>query len=186
MGLRVIAGRAKGRKLSLVPGAGTRPVQDKVKQALFNIIGPDIEGARFLDLFAGTGSVGIEALSRGAAAAVFLDTHPAAVRTIEANLARTGLRDRAQVLRREALAYLRQERPEPFDYVYVAPPQYQGLWREAVLLLDRRPEVLHPDAWVIAQMHPREYQELALARLEVFDRRRYGNTLLAFYRLPGA
>jgi len=185
-GLRVISGEAKGRKLRMVPGGATRPVSDRVKQALFNILGPDIDQSAFLDLFAGTGSVGIEALSRGASLAVFLDTNLRAIRTIEANLDHTGLKVRARVLRQDAFAYLSTTGGQRFDYVYVAPPQFKDIWFKAVQKLDHNPEALNPDAWVIAQIHPNEYRELALDRLEEFDRRRYGSTELVFYELSGS
>ncbi|HET7009135.1 MAG TPA: 16S rRNA (guanine(966)-N(2))-methyltransferase RsmD [Anaerolineales bacterium] len=184
-GIRVIAGEAKGRKLKMVPGEGTRPVGDRVKESLFNILGPDVVDAVFLDLFAGTGSVGIEALSRGAARAVFVDDHRAAVRTITANLETTRLQDRAVVKQRDAFAYLRAEPPEAFDIVYLAPPQYQGLWSKALVALDERTEWLSPDALVVVQIDPKEESSVELTRLVPDDRRRYGNTMLLFFRLPG-
>ena len=103
MPIRVIAGSAKGRKLKLVPGDSTRPIMDKVKEALFNIIGRNIYGAVFLDLFAGTGSVGIEALSRGAKKAVFVDLERKAIDTIQDNLTAAKLSEKAIVKRADAL-----------------------------------------------------------------------------------
>ena len=97
--MRVIAGSAKGIALQAVPGSSTRPISDRVKEALFNILGPDIVGARVLDLFAGTGSVGIEALSRGAAQAVLVELRSRAVTTIRANLRRTQLQADARANR---------------------------------------------------------------------------------------
>ncbi len=181
-GLRVIAGSAKGRRLQMVPGRETRPIGDRVKGALFNILGADVEGSRFLDLFAGTGSVGIEALSRGAGAGVFVDASPRAIQAIRENLRLTGLGENAQVLRGDSFAILRARPPMEFDYVYIAPPQYKGLWREAVSVLDLSSDWLAPDAWVIAQIHPREYEALPLQRLGEFDQRRYGSTLLVFWK----
>lgn len=185
-GLRVIAGKARGRRLVPVPGEETRPIGDRVKEALFNILGADIQGAAFLDLFAGTGGVGIEALSRGAERALFVDTSARAVRTVRQNLEQTGLAAGATVLQRDAFGLLAGAAPEAFDYVYAAPPQGRGLWRRALETLDRSQAWLNPDAWVIAQIHPREYLTLELGALEQFDRRTYGNTALVFYRLPGA
>lgn len=179
--LRVIAGEAKGRRLKLVPGEGTRPVGDRVKEALFNILGPMVKGAAFLDLFAGTGSVAIEALSRGAARALLIDNSGAAIQTIHDNLALTGFSSRASVLRMDAFEYLRSSNPERFDFVYIAPPQYQDWWQRAVQDLDLRPTSLNPDAWVIAQIDPIEYLDLQLENLVEFDRREYGSTELVFY-----
>jgi 16S rRNA (guanine(966)-N(2))-methyltransferase RsmD len=180
-GMRVVGGQARGRRLKMVPGETTRPIPDRVKQALFNILGGDIAGARFLDLFAGTGAVGIEALSRGAARAVFVDRAPTAVRTIRENLKATSLEACAEVVQADAFAWLPRTSGSPFEYVYVAPPQYQELWSAALTALDDAPHVLVPDAWVIAQMHPKEFREIELRGLTLVDERRYGSTLLAFY-----
>src|SRR5215468_4607133 len=122
MAMRVIAGTAKGRHLKLVPGEGTRPIMDRVKEALFNILGDNIRGSTFLDLYAGTGSVGIEALSRGAEYAAFVENARPASKTIEENLKITGLGDRAEIIRMDVREYLRQKSHNPFEYVYVAPP----------------------------------------------------------------
>ncbi len=184
-GIRVIAGSVKGRRLHLVPGTTTRPIGDRVKKALFDILGSDVQVARFLDLFAGTGSVGIEALSRGASHAVFVEKNRRAFETVVENLALTGLQDRAETILADAFAFLEGPPMQAFDYVYVAPPQYAGLWLEAVGKLDRRTLWLNPDAWVIAQIDPVEYTPPSLANLIEFDTRKYGRTMLVFYELPG-
>ncbi len=166
----------------------TRPITDRVKESLFNILGDFIVGARVLDLFAGTGAVGIEALSRGAAEVVFIDRSSTALRTVRANLQHTRLADRAVVLRADAFKYLSGPIEAPFDLIYVAPPQYKGLWADALRVLEDRPTWLstHPE-WgsgvVVAQIHPREYQQLPLNRLVEYDQRKYGSTLLCFYEL---
>ncbi|NOZ26641.1 MAG: 16S rRNA (guanine(966)-N(2))-methyltransferase RsmD [Chloroflexi bacterium] len=179
--MRVIAGRAKGRRLRSVPGSGTRPITDRVKESLFDILGGDIEGCRFLDLFGGTGAVGIEALSRGAAHCTFVERDGRAVRTIRENLRDTGLAAGAEVIRGDAFAYLRRPGLEPFDIIYVAPPQYRGMWRQALEEIDAHPDVLAPDGLVIVQIHPREAEDVPLRHLELDDERRYGSTLLRFY-----
>jgi 16S rRNA (guanine(966)-N(2))-methyltransferase RsmD len=180
-GLRVIGGKARGRKLRSVPGDTTRPVTDLVKEAFFNILGADIQEATFLDLFAGTGSIGIEALSRGAAFVMFVDINRRPVETIRANLAHTGLEAGAEVLRADALSLLERPPGRTFDYVYIAPPQYKELWKQALCALDEHPAWLSEDAWVIVQIHPIEYEPLELQVLAEFDKRHYGSTLLVFY-----
>lgn len=180
-GLRVIRGKARGMRLKSVPGDTTRPVTDRVKQALFNIIGPDIYDSTFFDLFAGTGSIGIEALSLGASYVRFVDIHRKAVDTIKENLDHTRLENGAQVLRADSFALLERPPDRRFDYVYIAPPQYKGLWKRALLALDNHPNWLADDAWVIAQIHPKEDEPLELQNLVEFDRRRYGSTLLIFF-----
>jgi 16S rRNA (guanine966-N2)-methyltransferase len=180
-GLRVISGKARGRKLRSVPGDTTRPVTDQVKEACFNIIGSDIVDAIFLDLFAGTGSVGIEALSRGAGFVRFVDLNRLPVETVRANLAHCGLEQSAEVIRADAFALLERPPDRSFDYIYVAPPQYKGMWSRVLLLLDAQPSWMTDDAWVIVQIHPVEYEARALKALVEFDQRQYGGTLLAFY-----
>jgi 16S rRNA (guanine(966)-N(2))-methyltransferase RsmD len=179
----VIGGKAKGRKLKLVPGDSTRPVRDMVKEALFNILGQWVEGTVWLDLFAGTGSVGIEALSRGAARCLFLDTSRTAVRTIHENLALTGLHTYAEVRRADAFTLLSNDPgpEEQSDLIYIAPPQYKGMWRRALALVDARPEWLQPGGLAVVQIDPQEYEEAALGTLHLADQRTYGNTMLCFY-----
>ena len=182
--MRVIAGSAKGRRLFSAPGEGTRPITDRVKEALFSILGADIEEATFLDLFAGTGSVGIEALSRGAARAVFIEKAHKALEVVRRNLELTGLKAQAEVVRSDAFHYLRHVPAEAqFDYIYVAPPQYQDLWAEALLALDEHPSLLAPDGLVIVQIHPKEYRPVPLFHLVLVRERTYGSTALYFYAL---
>ncbi len=182
MSHRVIAGKARGRKLKLVPGDSTRPIMDRVKEALFSIIGTDIIDRTMVDAFAGTGAVGIEALSRGAAHVTFLDIEKLAVQTIYDNLKTTQLMDRATVRRADAFAFLKTPPPAPFDFIYVAPPQYKNMWRQAVELIDANAHaLLHHDASVIVQIDPREFDEsVTLQHLVEYDVRVYGNTMLWF------
>src|SRR5271167_505461 len=129
--MRVVGGSARGKSLLVAPGKGTRPILDRVKTALFDILRPRISDMRILDLFAGSGSVGIEALSQGAAHCTFIDLGRSAIVTVKKNLALTGFSDRALVLQTDALEYLRAMN-STFDLIYVAPPQYKGLWAEAL------------------------------------------------------
>lgn len=185
--MRVISGKAKGRRLKAVPGETTRPIMDRVKENLFNLLGDFVRGTRWLDLFAGTGQVGIEALSRGAAEVVFVDNARAAIQTIHANLAITGLGAGARVVQMDAFRYLRVAPATPFDVIYIAPPQYMGLWVDAVKIVDQRPlrppaaPYLTPDGIVLVQIDPKEYVPLELQSLALYDLRRYGNTQLCFY-----
>ena len=181
MSLRVIAGSAKGRKLKLVPGDTTRPVMDRVKEALFNIIGRDILDAVFLDLFAGTGSVGIEALSRGAKQAVFVEIERTAIQTIQDNLKVTQLGDKATIRRGDVLSTLKQPPNQKYDFIYIAPPQYKGLWLETLRAIDNNPVWIPPGTTVIVQIDPSEAALLNLKHLETVDQRRYGKTLLWFF-----
>ena len=181
--MRVIAGSAKGRVLASVPGDSTRPITDRTKAALFSILTSQemIEGRRYLDLFGGTGAVGIEALSRDATEVVFCERDRTALRILQRNLESTGLADRGRVVAGDAFAYLVRADLAPFDVVYIAPPQYKGLWLKALELVDARPEILTPDGAVIVQIFPKEWQDVALAHLVQTDRRQYGSTALHFF-----
>ena len=183
--LRIIAGQAKGRRLFMVPGDTTRPISDRVKESLFNILGIEIQGCHFLDLFAGTGSVGIEALSRGAERVHLNDNDIYAIRTIQKNLKHTDLEARAVVTQIDAFDFIQQAGLDPFDFVYIAPPQYRGIWHQILKQVDETPQVLNPDGWVIVQIDPSEYQPVSLDHLVEFDRRKYGNTQLIFFEIPG-
>lgn len=179
--MRVITGRAKGRKLMSVPGDSTRPITDRAKSALFSILSDWIEGTRVLDLFGGTGAVGIECLSRGASFVHFLDNNRKAVETIQANLAHCGFTREATVERNDSFTFLERYRGEPFDFVYVAPPQYQDLWRKALQMIDARPELTAEYATIVVQIHPVEDKPVELQRLQEYDRRKYGSVMMIFY-----
>jgi 16S rRNA (guanine966-N2)-methyltransferase len=180
--MRVIGGTAKGRLLKAVPGDGTRPILDRVKVPLFDILRPSLPGMRLLDLFAGTGSVGIEALSQGAESCVFLDTNAKAVQTIKHNLEVTDLVQKGEVRHTDAFGYLRNT-TKSFDLIYVAPPQYKGIWIEAMKHIAERPNLLTKDGSVIVQIDPKEYEELSLSLLHETEQRKYGSTVLVFYGL---
>lgn len=182
--MRVITGLAKGKILKGVPGETTRPITDRTKEALFSILGSWIVGARVLDLFSGTGSVGIEALSRGAAQATFVENNPAATRVIGENLRLTGLAQHALVKRADVFKFLEQEPPQgqAYDLIYIAPPQYKGLWIKTIQTVDRQlNKWLLPDGAVLVQIHPIEFEELTLQHLVLYDERKYGSTILCFY-----
>jgi 16S rRNA (guanine966-N2)-methyltransferase len=181
MSLRVISGRAKGRKLKSVPGDTTRPITDRVKEALFNIIAGDIVDSNWWDLFAGTGAVGIEALSRGASFVRFSDSNRVPIETIKFNVEHCGFKSQAEIRRADAFAFLSSAPDGKFEYIYIAPPQYQEMWSKALELVDGNIGWLSEDGWVIAQIAPKEYKALRLKNLEEFDRRKYGSTLLVFY-----
>jgi len=188
--MRVVGGSVRGKKLLVVPGQGTRPILDRVKTSLFDILRPRISGMDMLDLFAGSGSVGIEALSQGAASCTFIDLAYKAVATIKKNLASTGLADRAEVIHMDAFEYLRGTKKQ-FDLIYVAPPQYRNLWSEAMRHLADRPELLRrspaepaadrPAGQIIVQIHPKEYRSLGCDDIHETRQKRYGNTLLVFF-----
>ena len=180
---RVIAGVARGIRLE-APGPDTRPLGDRVKQTLFAILDPDLPGASILDLFAGSGAAGLEALSRGAAHATFVERDAGAAAVIATNLARTHLGGpRARIVRGEALAWLARmdtATGEPFDIVIVDPP-----YAETALLaasLEALGPHLAPGARVVAKHFWRDPPPTAIGLLASERERRFGETMLTFFR----
>ncbi len=175
--MRVVAGRYGGRRLVAPPGDATRPTSDRVREALFSVLGPSVQGARVLDLFAGSGALGIEALSRGAAEAVFVDRAPKAIEAVRANLAALGIE--ADVHRIEARAWLRaaSARADAYDLVFLDPPYRRAgeLGRE---LSEGLAAVLAPGARVITESDRRDPLELGLP---LRDERRYGDTVIRIH-----
>lgn len=182
---RVIAGTARATRL-VAPGSGTRPLSDRVKQTLFAILEPDLHGAQFLDLFAGSGAAGIEALSRGAAHATFVERDRAAIAVIEANLARTHLADRAVVTRTEVLSWLRDpvRGSEPAITVAVVDPPYDDRKAMTTALTALSP-LLAPEARVVAKHFWRDAPPERIGLLASERERRFGETALTFYRRAG-
>jgi 16S rRNA (guanine966-N2)-methyltransferase len=174
--VRVIAGRFGGRGLVAPRGRATRPTSDRVREALFSIL-VSVEGARVLDLFAGSGALAIEALSRGAEEATLVDSSAAAVAAIERNLSALGVR--ARVRRQRAVAFLEQARADArqYDLVFLDPPYRRAsdLGRQ---LSEALTPVLSPHARVIAESDRRAPLELGLPLL---DERRYGDTLIRIH-----
>ncbi len=185
---RVIAGSARGIRLE-APGAATRPLADRVKEALFAILEPDLPGASVLDLFAGSGAAGIEALSRGAARVVFVDRHAGAVRVIRANLARTGLAgEAAVVVPAEASSWLgtAQQGDDRFAIVIVDPPYAERQLLLRVLDALGEPDApLQPAARVVAKHFWRDGPPTRIGLLASERERRFGETALTFYRREG-
>jgi 16S rRNA (guanine966-N2)-methyltransferase len=178
--MRVIAGQFGGRRLKAPRGRSTRPTSDRVREALFSMLGPLAE-ASVLDLFAGTGALAIEALSRGAARAVFVERDTAALAALKANLTALGLGEpQAKIARGEALAALRaaRERGETYDLIFVDPPygHAQALERELSVAL---PPLLGPSGRVVVESDRR--RQLGLP-LPIEQQRRYGDTTITIHR----
>jgi 16S rRNA (guanine966-N2)-methyltransferase len=174
--LRVVSGRFGGRRIDAPRGRRTRPTADRVREALFSMLG-DVSGMTVLDLFAGSGALGIEALSRGAGAAVFVDRDPRAVACIRRNLASLGIV--ADVHRRDALAFLESERGDAFSLVFVDPP-YSSAGELGRRLSERLPPVVTDDGLIVSESDRRHplHLDLPLTR-----ERTYGDTRIAFHRV---
>ena len=183
--MRVVAGRLGGRQLRAVPGKATRPTSDRVREALFAILGDRVVDARVLDLFAGTGALAIEALSRGARAAVLVEPAPAAAAVIRANLGDLGLDNLAIVRRTRAETYLRNQRDGPFDLVLLDPPYTTPVGLVAGLLARLAATALSPDAVVVLESAGRGEPPPWPAGFVPAGPRRYGDTALHMAVWPG-
>jgi 16S rRNA (guanine966-N2)-methyltransferase len=178
--MRIVAGSFGGRRLNAPRGLEIRPTSDRVREAIFNIIGQAVVGARVLDLFAGTGALGLEALSRGALRVVFVDQSPDAVRLVQSNIKRCGVQDRVEVILASAAQAIRRLRfqGEDLDLVFLDPPYDQGLIQETLISLA---DLAHSGTLVVAEHHHKELLPSGLQEWVKTQERRYGDTAVSFY-----
>lgn len=176
--MRVITGTARGRRLKTLEGRDVRPTTDRVKEALFSIIQFEVEGSTVLDMFAGSGQLGIEALSRGASKAVFVDLDKRAVSVIQENLEHTGLADRAEVYNADSLMFVRN-RGERFDIALLDPPYGTGVLQRA---LEAAAGCVRENGVIICELPEKEELPQTIGNFELRRRYRYGKTELAVYR----
>lgn len=178
--MRVITGTARGRKLITLEGDDVRPTTDKVKESLFNIIQFDVEGASFLDLFAGSGQIGIEALSRGARQVVFVDKSKKSIDVIRQNLKTTGFEKNAVVLSSDSIAFL-QRRAEKYDIAFLDPPYSTGLLQKALEFL---PNVMSDNGIIICEAPVHEELPETVGDFRLFRKYSYGKMALTTYKIP--
>ena len=183
--MRIVGGSLSGRVLRAPGGAATRPTSEKVREALFNILGNrlgSVDGDRVLDLFAGSGGLGIEALSRGAGHVTFVDAARPALIAIRGNLHELGVEDRATVIAGDAIAVAARPPEAPWRIVFIDPPYRSDLASRAALALPRAH--LTADAVVVIEHDRRNAPPDALGSLLRTDQRRYGDTLISFFGVP--
>lgn len=178
--MRVIAGAAKGHNLETIEGLETRPTTDRIKETLFNIIAFDLPECRFLDIFAGSGAIGIEALSRGAQEAVFVEQAANCTAVIKRNLMHTKLQERARLLQMDALAALHQLAAEgrKFDIIFADPPYEAGLY-EAVLKTVLEKDLLTEKGYIITESSA-QIPLVLPAGMKVLREKTYKTTILTF------
>jgi 16S rRNA (guanine966-N2)-methyltransferase len=181
--MRVISGSAKGRPLKAVPGTGTRPTTDKVKEAIFSMIGPYFEGGQVLDLFAGTGGLSIEALSRGMDNAVLTDIDKKSIDTIKSNLQAAGMTEQAGIYCTDARRALKalMKRDAKFDLVFLDPPYKIKIARELLEQLDQM-NLLNPDATIVVEHDTEDAYDDPIGRLQWIRRAEYGDTAVTIFR----
>jgi 16S rRNA (guanine966-N2)-methyltransferase len=180
--VRVIGGALRGKKLCPIRGLKIRPTADYVRESIFNILAGGMEDLFVLDLFAGTGSLGIEALSRGAAAAVFIDKDPQAIKVLTRNIRACSLEGRSTILKRDILRGLSflKSIDHAFDLVFIDPPYDKGFVERTIRLLDRAASISDAVSMVIEHSR-REVLPEKVERFVLSDQRHYGKTLVSFY-----
>ena len=182
--MRISGGESRGRQIKAPKHKGLRPTSDKVREALFSILAARVEGARFLELFAGTGAVGIEALSRGAERAVFVDGSAKAARLIRENLDAIGYREQAAVVAKDVLQFLRKTAAElgPFDIVFVDPPYHEEVGPKTMEALgDEDAGCIETDAAVVYEHHKKYQASESIGRLFKKKDYVYGDTVVTVY-----
>ncbi len=178
--MRITGGTGRGRKLKAPGGERVRPTSDKVKQALFNILGERVQDSVFLDLYAGTGGIGLEALSRGAEKVIFVDDSRKSVLVIKKNIEQTGFGERAQVVTSRAESFLKKA-SEQFDIVFLDPPY--SVEQEPLLNFVSESGVLKPDSIVVSEHFKKQKSPERAGRLLLYREAVYGDTVLAFYKI---
>ena len=177
--MRVITGTARGRNLLTLPGEDVRPTTDRVKEAMFSIIQFEVEGSQVLDLFAGSGQLGIEALSRGAAYATFVDSAKESIDCVKTNLQKTNLKQNSCVVQTDAFSFLKTSSGS-FDIALIDPPYSKGLVQKALPLVAER---MNPNGVIICEHpHGEEMPEKAGA-FELYRQYKYGKLALTVYRI---
>ncbi len=181
--MRIIAGKFKGRKLTGLKGRKIRPTSDRIREALFSILSQKIENALVLDLFAGTGAFGIEALSRGAAKSFFVDKSKQAIKVVQKNLELLNIKEEAEVLLHDALTLLNSKiiSDTKFDLIFMDPPYNKGLILNLFENIDLL-SIINNNSIIIAEHSVREDDLEKVTGLDLYDRRTYGETLISFFK----
>ncbi len=179
--MRIISGLSRGRKLTQIQGRNIRPTSDRVRESLFNIIGPSIRGKRVLDLFAGTGAFGLEALSRGADSAVFVDAAPASCEAIKKNIELCRMADQATLICHDLVNHPLPPSMGSFDLIFMDPPYNKG-YPEKVLEKEGFTDLLTPDTLLIVEQAFKETLTNPLNRLDIYRQKKYSKTLVSFLR----
>ncbi|MFS0782421.1 16S rRNA (guanine(966)-N(2))-methyltransferase RsmD [Bacillus sp. 1P06AnD] len=182
--MRVVSGSCKGRPLKAVPGATTRPTTDKVKESLFNIIGPYFDGGEALDLFAGSGGLGIEALSRGMDSAIFVDREFKAVSTVKSNLEACRFTDRAEVYKNDSERALKAliKREKTFDLILLDPPYKKQKLVSIMSVIDEY-QLIHSDGMLVCEHSDDVDLPEELGRFYLWKQETYGMIVISIYKV---
>ena len=184
--MRIISGTSGGKKLRPLRGQSIRPTSDRVKESIFNILGEEVDGKHILDLFAGTGNLGIESLSRGATRAVFVEKEKSAIDLIKKNLSHCGFDDRGHVITGEVERAIRHlhRKGEVFDFIFMDPPYRRGLVQKTLELLEAQP-LHHEDSILVIEHDRREPLSESMEKWVLLRKRRFGDTVVSFIAPSG-
>lgn len=178
--MRVISGIAKGRKLSSFKGSDIRPTSDRARETLFNILGEKVVGSFFLDLFAGSGAIGIEALSRHAENVVFVENHAASIELIKKNLEKCGfLNQHIKTIKKDVFAYLKTARKQ-FDIIFIDPPYKTDFAEKSLLSLSRK-DLLKPDGAIVIEHYFKKTIKEEICSFQCVRRNKIGDSIFSFF-----
>lgn len=182
--MRVIAGEYRGRRLDRIEGMEIRPTSDKVKESLFNILGEAVIDCNFLDLFGGTGSIGIEALSRGAKHVVFIDASIKSIKVLKGNLENLNIKDCVEIFHTDYSTAIQKlyKYNKQFDIIFIDPPYSVGMAQSALVDIDRNP-ILAESGLIIVEHDSRDDMPPKVGKLDLYRIKQYGNTSLSFYSI---
>jgi len=182
--MRLTGGVARGRPIKTPKGRAVRPLLSRIRKSLFDVIGDRIQRSHFLDLYSGSGAVGIEALSRAAERVIFVEKDTVSIHTIKENLASCNFSSRSKIWQKDVLGFLPWLlEKERFDFIFIAPPYYQGLQDRTLVIIERKDT---GKSWIIVQHSPREKVNLSRKKIKLFKQRKYGDTILSFFDSPNA
>jgi len=184
--MRIISGTSGGKKLRPLRGQSIRPTSDRVKESIFNILGEEVDGKHVLDLFAGTGNLGIESLSRGATRAVFVEKEKSAIDLIKKNLSHCGFDDRGHVITGEVERAIRHlhRKGEVFDFIFMDPPYRRGLVQKTLGILQAQP-LHHEDSILVIEHDRREPLSESMEEWALLRKRLFGDTVVSFISPSG-
>lgn len=182
--MRVISGSAKGLNLKTIEGNSTRPTRDMVKEALFSILMNQIQNSSFLDLFSGSGAIGIEALSRGAKFCMFIDLNPACIKVIKENIEKAKFNDFSEVYNTDYKKAINKLKEESFDIIYIDPPYNKEMSVDAIRLISEK-NILTKDGIIVLETDTNELVPDSIGIYEKFNYKRYGRNILSLFRRKG-
>jgi 16S rRNA (guanine966-N2)-methyltransferase len=178
--MRIISGKYKGVPLVSFDASHIRPTTDRVKESLFNIIQAHVPGARVLDLFSGTGNLGLEALSRGAAEVLFVEKNPKSIAILEKNITKLRLEEPYKILQKDVLSFLKKYEGDPFDVIFADPPFTEEMAHDVIMAADVS-RVFAPQTIMAIESARREKVEKSYSNLVMYDQREFGDKFLSFF-----